>query len=141
MVDIGVGAGIGVAAFWLFIATVVAAGIWDNARKRESQHETLRRLMESGQKVDEPMLNKLLGADKARPDRDLKVAGLIVLFTAPGLLILAHFLSMIEPKLWTVMLGVAGLIFFIGIGLLVGGKLVERSDRADRAANSNSTMV
>ena len=29
--------GIGVLGFWLFIAAVVVAGIWEDARKRESR--------------------------------------------------------------------------------------------------------
>ena len=34
-------AGLGAFGFWLFIAAVVVAGIWFDARKRESQQETL----------------------------------------------------------------------------------------------------
>ena len=42
-------AGLGALGFWLFLAAVVVAGIWFDARKRESDQETLRRIVESGQ--------------------------------------------------------------------------------------------
>ena len=40
--------GLGALGFWLFLAAVVVAGIWFDAKKRESQQETLRRVVESG---------------------------------------------------------------------------------------------
>ena len=54
METIGIGIGIGLAAlaFWGFIAVVVAVTVWDGIRKREAQHETLRRLIKSGQPLD-----------------------------------------------------------------------------------------
>ena len=42
------------------------------------QHETLRRVIESGQPIDQTLMDRLLGGEK-RVDRDLKVAGLIVM--------------------------------------------------------------
>ncbi|MDP6552171.1 MAG: hypothetical protein QF574_08280 [Arenicellales bacterium] len=83
MENLGIGAGLGAIAFWGFLAVCVAAGIWDSIRKREAQHETLRRLIESGQPIDQELMDRLLGRDK-RLDRDLKAAGLITVFCAPG---------------------------------------------------------
>ena len=70
--------GIASLGFWAFLAACVVGGIWDGVRKREEQHETLRRLVESGKPIDEALVDRVLGNDK-RPDRDLKVAGLIVM--------------------------------------------------------------
>ena len=44
----GFGAGLAALAFWGFIAAIVVAGIWDGAKKREAQHETLRRMLIAG---------------------------------------------------------------------------------------------
>ena len=38
-----IGVGLGALGFWGFIAAVVVASYWDGIRKRESQHETIRR--------------------------------------------------------------------------------------------------
>ena len=69
------GAGLAALAFWGFIASVVVAGIWYDIRKKEAQQETIRRLFESGQKIDDTKMDKLLslGADKTdRLDRALE---------------------------------------------------------------------
>ena len=72
-------AGLGAMGFWIFLAAIVVAGIWFDARKRESQQETLRRVVESGQEIDPAMIDKMLavGGDQARVDRDLKISGMI----------------------------------------------------------------
>lgn len=127
-------AGLGAMGFWLFIAAVVVAGIWFDARKRESQQETLRRLVESGQHLDAAMIDKLLaaGGGPSRPDRDLKVGGLIVIFVAPGLALLGWFLAKLQPKVMDVMIGVSLLVGLVGIGLLVASKVAERWYREDQ---------
>jgi hypothetical protein len=123
-----VAASYGALGFWLFLAAVVVGGIWFDARKRESEQETLRRIVESGQQIDTAVIDKMLAASggRTRIDRDLKVSGLIVLFVAPGLAILGWFLGRLEEKLFGLMLGVALLVLFVGIGLLVAGKVSER---------------
>jgi hypothetical protein len=42
------GAELGAFGFWLFIAAVIVAGVWYGICEREAQHETLRRLIDSG---------------------------------------------------------------------------------------------
>lgn len=124
----GNAAGLGALGFWLFLAAVVVAGIWFDAKKRESQQETLRRLVESGQRIDQALVDKLLKAESGsnRTDRELKVGGLITLSVAPGLLLLGYFLSRLEEQLMDVMLGVALLVGFVGAGLYAAGKMTER---------------
>ena len=95
MQELGIGAGLGALGLWLFIAAVVVAGIWDSIRKREAQHETLRRVIESGQPVDQELIDRLLGGEK-RIDRDLKVSGLIMLGVAPGLVALGAFIGLLD---------------------------------------------
>lgn len=59
MEDLGLGAGLAALAFWGFIAVAVLAAVWDGIRKRDAQHETMRRLIESGQPIDQKMMKKL----------------------------------------------------------------------------------
>ncbi len=113
--------------FWLFIAAAVVGGIWDGVRKREAEHETLRRMVESGKPVDEALMDKILGNNK-RPDRDLKIGGLIVIFVAPGLAILGWFVGAFRE-----LIGVAGLVACVGIGLLAAAKFAENAWRREQA--------
>ena len=134
MENIGTGAGLGALGFWLFIAMIVVAGIWDNIRKREAQHETLRRAIESGQPLDDELVDKLLAITSGNKNlaRDLKVSALILAFIAPGMALLGWFLSISgEPELFMVLLGVGALIGAIAIGLAVAASAAERWHQED----------
>ena len=134
MENIGIGVGIAALAFWGFVAAAVFAGVWDGIRKRDAQHETVRRLIESGQSVDQELLEKLsLVSDegKRRPDRDFYLTGLWLLPVAPGLAILAFFLGSINARALAPILGAAALVACLGIGYLVASKIVGRWYAAD----------
>ncbi len=130
----GLGQGLAAFAFWGFIASVVVAGIWYGLRERQAQYDTLSRMIESGQAVDEAIVEKILGGGK-RIDVGLRIAGLIVIFAAPGLAVLAWFVSQLSEPWLMPLLGAAALVGFIGTGLLVAAKFAERSIREDRASN------
>ena len=131
-------AGLAGLGFWLFLAAVVVARIWFDARKRESQQETLRRVVESGQHLDVAVIDRMLGANGYRtggrvhrPDRELKVSGIITMFVSPGLVILGWFLGRFNDKIFELMIGVGLLVLIVGIGLYVAGKMTERWQRQD----------
>ncbi len=126
-------AGLAALGFWLFLAAVVVAGIWFDARKRESQQETLRRVVESGQQLDVAVIDRMLATSggSERPDRDLMVAVIITMFAAPGLSVLGWFLGRFNDKIFELMIGVSLLVLIIGIGLYVAGKMTERWQRQD----------
>ena len=129
MDGMGYGAGLGALAFWGFVGAVTIAGIWSATKKRELQHETLRRLIESGDKIDKDIVDKLLHVNKGddnRLDRDLKVAGLIMLSLTPGLALLGWFLSFLSEKTFLPLLGVSALVGCLSIGLLVASKISSR---------------
>lgn len=138
MEHIGTGAGLGALGFWLFIASVIAAGVWYDIRRREAQHETLRRIVESGQPIDDAVLDKVLALTSGNRDlaRDLKISGLIMVFLAPGLVALGWLLSIaVEANLLLIMLGVAALVAFIAAGLLIASRVARRwSDTPDGSA-------
>jgi hypothetical protein len=129
----GLGAGLGALAFWGFLSVVVGGGIWYGLRERQAQYETLRRLIDSGQAIDEALVDKVLGSDK-RLDRDLKIAGLIVIIAAPGLAVLAWFIGQLSAPWLMPLLGLAALTAFVGVGLLVAAKFAARSYRDDDAS-------
>lgn len=129
--------GLAAFGFWMFIAAVSVGGIWDGVRKREAEHETLRRMIESGKTPDQDLVDKLLG-HKKDPARDLKVAGLIVIFVAPGLALMGWIIGLAQPDALMPLFGVAVLVGFVGIGLLTASKFLERATREDSAENRNA---
>ncbi len=126
-------AGLAGLGFWLFLAAVVVAGTWFDARKRESQQETLRRMVESGQQIDMDVVDRLISASggRDRPDRDLKIAGIITMFVAPGLAVFGWFLGRFNDKIFEVMIGIGSLILIIGIGLYFAGMMSARWRQRD----------
>lgn len=121
----GLGTGLAALAFWGFIASLIVASIWYAARERAAQHETLRRIIESGKPVDQALMDKVLGQPR-RQDRDLRIAGIIVLSIAAGVAILGIFLNALDSRVLLALLGVAGLLICIGVGLMVASAYVRR---------------
>ncbi|MDJ0814312.1 MAG: hypothetical protein QNJ23_11325 [Woeseiaceae bacterium] len=134
----GFGFGLAAFAFWGFIAAVVVAGIWYAIREKEAQHETLRRIIESGKDVNVEVIDRVM-SDGGKSETDLKVGGYITLFVAPGLALLGYVLRVAtgEDKVFTILLGVAGLVAFVAIGLLVAAKVTESS----KAKSKNETPL
>ncbi len=130
--------GLAAFGFWMFIAAAAVAGIWDGVRKREAEHETLRRMIEAGKQPDPALIDKLLG-HKKEPARDLKVGGLITIFVAPGLALMGWLISFTAEDAFYPLLGVALLVACVGIGLLTASRFLERANRED-AADIGSTF-
>ena len=131
--------GLAAFGFWMFIAAVVVTGIWSDIRKRESQQETLRRIVESGQHLDAALVEKMLGSVKAssNADRDLKVSGIITMFAAPGLAIFGYFLSSYNSKIQQIFIGIAVLVGIVGRGIYFAGVMAGRWREQDQDQNRN----
>ena len=135
----GIGAGLGALGFWLFIASVIAVGVWYDLRRREAQQETLRRIVESGRPIDAAMVDKILSLTSGNKElaRDLKVAGLITGFIAPGLVVLGVVLSIaVKPMLLLILSGVGALVGFIAAGLLIASRVARRWSDSDGRAGA-----
>jgi hypothetical protein len=120
MQGMGLGAGLAALGFWIMVAAIVVGGIWYDIRKKEAQHQTLRRMIDSDQPIDEQMVNKLLGVidggskqSQQEMKASLKIGGVILLFIAPGLALLGLFIGQALA-----LFGVGALVLFIGLGLL-----------------------
>lgn len=137
MEQFGLGAGLSAVAFWGFLATVIAAGVWHDIRRRDAQHETLRRLMESGKEVEQSLVDSVLGGGE-RLDLSLKIGGLVVVSLAPGLAILGWILSGLSDWALPALLGTGVLVACLGIGLLIASKSVERARRGGGTAERNT---
>jgi len=127
------GVGLASLAFWGFVASAVVGGIWYAIREKQAQHATLQRMIESGQKIDADVIDKIVsGGGKA--DQDLKVAAYITMSVAPGLVLLGYVLGRVNEHIFAILSGVAGLVLFVGLGLLAASRISERSEnRNDRS--------
>ena len=127
-----IGGGLAVFAFWAFIASCVVGGIWRSVREKETRHETLRRIIESGKDVDAELIDRIMSDDNKGDNEsevDLKVGAYITMSAAPGLALLGWVLEIVSDndKVFPLLLAIAGLVFFIAIGLLVASRVVKRS--------------
>jgi uncharacterized protein YneF (UPF0154 family) len=124
----GVGFGLAALAFWAFIASCVIGGVWYAIREKQAQHETVRRIIESGRDIDAEVIDRIMN-DRRKSKTDFRVGAYITMSVTPGLALLGYVLEIVSDndRIFTIMLGVAGLVFFVAIGLLVASKVVERS--------------
>ncbi len=138
-VGVGVGAGLAAIAFWGFIAAVVVAYYWDSIRKRDAQHETVRRAIESGQQLDKELMDKLLSlgsSSSSRLDRDFKITALWILPISPAMAAFGLVMGSYLPEVLGPLLGVSALLAFMGIGFWIAGNVVERWYRNGNGSGS-----
>ena len=142
MDDFGTGTGLAALGFWLFVASMVVVGVWNNIRKREAQHETLRRIVESGQHIDSELTDKLLaisnGAEDEEVDRELRVTGYVLLSLSPGLALLGVFMGVgLAIELLYILLGVAALLLCLSGGMFYAARMVAREygNNSDHQSN------
>jgi hypothetical protein len=129
MTNIGLGAGLATLAFWGFLAAAVVASMWDSIRKREAKHETVRRLIESGQPIDAELMDKLVtltDGKSERPDRIFFLTGLWILPVAVGLAVFGLIMGNYYPEAYAPLLGAAALLAILGLGFLLASTIVGR---------------
>jgi hypothetical protein len=121
--------GLAALGFWMFIAMCVVSSVWSDIRKRESQQETLRRIVESGRNIDAALIDKMVGSAnkrKAHAGRELKVAGIITMFVSPGLFLLGYFITGFDLEELRVFIGLSLLVGIVGVGIYVAGMMSAR---------------
>jgi len=129
MQEFSIGAGLASLAFWGFIATIVVAGIWSEIRKRESQQETMRRMVESSGTIDQEVLDKLLSVnknDKEDHEKNFKVTALWIIPVSLGLAVFGLVLGMEVPKARMPLLAVSALVACLGSGFWVASLVIGK---------------
>lgn len=123
--------GLAAMGFWLFLAAIIVAGIWYDAREKETKQETLRRIVESGHNIDAEVIERILGENTAKTlDRDLKVAAYITGSAGVGLGLLGLAIGRNDSNALSALMGVSGLVLCIGVGLFIAAKFAEKYDSA-----------
>jgi hypothetical protein len=126
-------------AFWLFIGMVAVAGIIADYQKRRLNVDLLRTLIEKGQALDPAVVTKLISPDATDGSVDplyLKVGGIIVTASGVGVFAMSFFIARIAPvALYPIMAG--GIVTIcVGIGLLIGAKVLVDARERERISKS-----
>ena len=144
MSEVGLGSGLAALGFWSFIAITVAAGVWDGVRRREIRHATLRSLVDSGQPLDDALIDRVLalgGRDALALARDLRVGAWVMFGLAAGLLLMGGVFGLVlAPVLLPVLAGVAGLVLCLGAGFGLASRGVLRFG-TEEAANPSGRVL
>jgi len=112
-------------AFWLFIASIIVAGIWlAHARNKETQ-KTIRLAIEKGVPLDPAMIDKLVVRQSGNPE-DYYIGGYICIACAIGLPIFGYFIGRIAPQAFYPIVGAGVLVGLVGISLIICGKVLNR---------------
>jgi hypothetical protein len=116
-------------AFWLFLTAAAVTGIVADYKKRKLEIEPLRAAIERGQQLDPALIEKLMAREpRGQPVNplDLRVGGIITIFAAIGIGLLAlvsRWLGLTALLAGLPLSGITGgialLAFCVGIGLLV----------------------
>ncbi len=126
-------------AFWMFIGAICVAGIIADYQKRRLNVDLLRSLVEKGQALDPAMVTKLISPDALdeRTDpTDLKLGGIIITAAGIGVFLMSFFIARLAPvALYPIMAG--GIVTIcVGIGLLIGAKVVADARAQERLGKS-----
>jgi hypothetical protein len=140
MGNLGFGAYLVGVAFWMFIGAVAIAGIVFDYQKRRLNVDLLRTLIEKGQSIDPAVLAKLMSPqtlDERVDPTHLKVGGIITNAAGVGLMFMAYFISRIAPVALYPILGSGVITICVGVGLIVGSKVMadaRERERTDKSA-------
>ena len=126
-------------AFWVFVGAVAIAGIIADHKKRRLGVDLLRAMIDKGQPLDPALVEKVMSqqaADQRTDPMDLKLGGIIVTAAGIGLLPLAFFIGKIAPIAVYPILGSGVITIFVGVGLLVGAKVIADARVRERLNQS-----
>lgn len=131
-----------VAAFWLAVAAFIVVGALNARRGYELKFETIRLMMEKGQKIDEGLLRELLTPPKWYTPPPAKIGagytrmrifGTLALFLAPGIALVTGVIGayLDKPALEAAGISAGLLVALLGIGLHVCCRFLARPPPAN----------
>lgn len=121
-------------AFWIFLAIVVAAGIWFAKAQNREMQKTIRLAIEKDVQLDAALVDKLLPGKTVKPE-GFYIGGFISTAVGLGLPILGYFIGRIAPDYFFPIVGSGILVGLIGISLIGCGMLVSRRKKVCKNGN------
>ena len=133
------GVGIAGAAFWMFLAIIFVAVVWQKISNRREAHKTMRLAIEKGQTLDDKLVLSLLEEmpqQKQRLRLDVSniffISGVITLAVGLGLPVMGYFIGLAsEGEALLPLTGVGFLVDFVAIALLILSRVLRRADLAE----------
>lgn len=126
-------------AFWMFVGAVSIAGLITDYQKRRLNVELLRTIIEKGQSLDPALVTKLISPnplDQRVDPLDLKLGGIITTASGVGIFLMSYFISLLAPvALYPIMAG-GTLVICVGIGLMIGARVISRARERERLNKS-----
>jgi hypothetical protein len=131
----------GAAAFWISLALVVIAAMFFRWRSEQTKHETLRQIVEKTGQVNEAQLKSVFEPapsvfNRVPPpgggSRAMRIIGLLMIFIAAGTVIQFSVLGWTGVQPWSRALvgcGSASIVALIGIGLILGSRILTQPQR------------
>jgi hypothetical protein len=126
-------------AFWLFVGAAAVASIIADHKKRRLGVDLLRAMIEKGQPLDPALVEKVMSQHASDQRIDpiyLKLGGIIVTAAGTGLLPMAYFIGKLAPIAVYPILGSGVITIFVGVGLLVGAKVIADARERERLNKS-----
>jgi len=137
---------LGALGFWIFIAAIIVAGIWQKSRREAEKHETLRRIVEKTGTIDEEKLKDLFTApppDESKPGYGYRVArvmGTIVLFFGAGIATFASIAAGLGKLFevsemfhdrggWIAAFAISAAVSILGLGIFLSSRFCEPPPR------------
>jgi hypothetical protein len=121
------------AAFWLFLGACSVAGIVTDYKRRRIGVDIVRAAIERGQPLDAALIEKLTASphneDQGLDPVLLRLGGVITIASGIGLCPLAYLAGVAFPIVIYPGLGLAALAVCVGVGLLIGGRLVASAQQ------------
>ena len=114
-------------AFWIFVAAVSVAGIWWSISRNREMQKTIRLAIEKDVQLDAGLVEALAKSRSGKPE-DYYIGGITCFAVGIGLPIFGFFLKQGKPEAFLPLVGVGILVGLIGVGLVVGGRLLSRRE-------------
>jgi Domain of unknown function (DUF6249) len=126
-------------AFWIFIGAVAIAGMITDYKRRRGGIDVLRLAIEKGQQLDPAVVEKLTSYEQ-RGERidpvDVKLGGIITIAAGVGICLLSFFVSRVAPAALYPILGGGVLVICVGVGLLIGAKVLAEARAREQSRNA-----
>jgi Domain of unknown function (DUF6249) len=114
--------------FWLFILAIVLGGIVSKIIRTNQREKTIRAAIDKGVALDPATLSSIQAGDATGSDRPygLLTGAIITFFVGCGLIVMGYFISLDDASALHPLLGVGGMMWFIGLGMLVAYFAITR---------------
>lgn len=112
-------------AMFAALTVIISLFFWFRFRARSEMQQTIRSAIDKGQELTPELVESLGKPQKPLKDRDLRF-GLIWLALGSGILLFGAAMGSIAEEVLSIMAGIAGLPFMIGLAYMIMWRVTGR---------------